>query len=377
MRRRTLAPLLLAGLFWAGRPVQGQSLAVAITSPVNGDHFAACSSIPVTADVQVTGGDVQNVQFYRSGILAANDTRAPYEYSWASVPPGVYVLTARANGKQGGTAVSEPVIITVGDTPDGNILANGDFSCALWPWTFNIWEANARAAFSLDTTTGLANGAAAVIDVTVPGSANWTIQLQNPVAIEAGRDYQLAFWARSTPPKTIEVTFQENKDPFSVYFQTLVTVGEDNFYGPFTFECETDDPNAYLRFNVGGEVGKFVLDQVELIDPSVTGVRNPERDPRASDFVLGQNFPNPFNSSTVIEYRVPSASAVTVDLFDMKGNRVRTLSRGFQAAGTHRIAWDGRDDGGEGLPSGVYAYRIVARSAGKSGSWTRKLLLLN
>jgi hypothetical protein len=377
MRKKSVSIVLLAGLFSLLSPLQGQTLSVAFTSPVNGQHFEECSDIPVKADVQVSGGEVQNVQFYRNGLASANDARAPYEYNWADVPPGVYRLTARVNGKQGGTAVSEPVIISVGDTPDGNVLANGEFSCALWPWTFNIWEGNARAAFSLDTTTGLANGAAAVIDVTVPGSANWTIQLQNPVAIENGHTYQLGFMARSTSAKTIEVTFQENQSPYTVYFQQNVTVGDDNFYGPYVFNCEVDDPNAYLRFNVGAEAGKFVLDQVELLDPSVTGIRDSGGDSPAPDFVLGQNFPNPFNSTTVIEYRLPSSSMVTVELFDVTGRPVRTLTSAFLPAGTHRIAWDGRNDDGEGLSSGVYAYRIRARSAERTVSWTKKLLLLN
>jgi hypothetical protein len=377
MYRKSVPMTLLTGLVLFQAALRSQTLSVSFTSPVNGQHFAECSDIAVKADVQVSGGEILNVQFFRSGIASANDTRAPFEYNWADVPPGIYVLTARANGKQGGTALSDPVVISVGDVPDGNILANGEFSCALWPWSFNIWEGNARASFSLDTTTGLANGAAAVIDVTTPGSANWPIQLQNPVAIENGHTYTLGFMARSTPAKTIEVTIQENKAPYTVYFQQNVPVDQDNFFGPFEFVCEVDDPAAYLRFNVGAETGTFILDQVELIDPSVTSVRASGADGRASDFVLGQNFPNPFNSGTVIEYRIPSASEVTVEVFDMNGRRVRTLTNAFHPAGTHQAAWDGRDDAGEGLPSGVYAYRIQARSAGRTVSWAKKLLLLN
>lgn len=376
MRQKSTAMTLLTGLFLVQAVLRAQTLSVSLTSPVHGQHFEECSDIPVQADVQVSGGEVLNVKFYRNGIVSATDTRAPYEFNWNDVPPGVYVMTAVVNGKQGGTASAEPVVITVGDVPDGNILANGEFSCSLWPWTFNIWAAAARATFTLDTTTGLAVGSAAVIDVTVPGTANWEIQLQNPVALQSGRTYELGFMARATPARTIEVTLQENKEPYTVYFQQDVTVDQDNFFGPFEFVCEINDPAAYLRFNVGAQAGTFVLDQVELIDPTITSVQASWAGGPASGFILGQNFPNPFNAGTVIEYRLLSPSEVRIDVFDMQGRRVRSLTGGFNAEGTHQIAWDGRNDAGEGLPSGVYAYRVQAVSAGRTSSCSKKLLLL-
>ncbi|MDM7925936.1 MAG: FlgD immunoglobulin-like domain containing protein [bacterium] len=377
MRQQSVRMTLLTGLFLVQAGLGAQTLSVSFTTPLHGQHFTECSDIPVQADVQVTGGEVQNVQFFRNGLLMNTDTKAPYEFNWKDVPPGVYGLTAVVNGKQGGTASAGPVVISVGDGPDGNILANGEFSCSLWPWTFNIWEASARATFKLDTTTGLAAGSAAVIDVTVPGTANWQIQLQNPVALQSGRTYELGFMARATPARTIEVTLQENKEPYTVYFQQNVPVDQDNFFGPFEFVCEINDPAAFLRFNVGAQAGTFVLDQVELIDPTVTSVKSPDRGGRPAAFILGRNFPNPFNAGTVIEYSIAFPSEVRVEIVDMNGRRVRSLAGGSRTAGTHQIAWDGRNDAGEALPSGVYAYRIQAAAAGRTSSFSKKMLLLN
>lgn len=376
MRQKSVQMTLLTGLFLVQAGLRAQTLSVSFTTPVHGQHFTECSDIPVQADVQVSDGEVQNVQFFRNSLLLATDTKAPYEFNWKDVPPGVYALTAVVNGKQGGTASAEPVVISVGDGPDGNILSNGEFSCSLSPWTFNIWAAAARATFTLDTTTGLAVGSAAVIDVTVPGTANWEIQLQNPVALQSGRTYELGFMARATPARTVEVTLQENKEPYTVYFQQNVPVDQDNFFGPFEFVCEINDPAAYLRFNVGAQAGTFVLDQVELIDPTVTSVRENGSGGPAAGFVLGQNFPNPFNAGTVIEYRLPSPSEVRIDVFDMQGRSVRSITGGFHAEGTHQIAWDGRNDAGEALPSGVYAYRIRAVTSGRTSVCSKKLLLL-
>jgi hypothetical protein len=78
---------------------------------------------------------------------------------------------------------------------------------------------------------------------------------------------------------------------------------------------------------------------------------------------LGQNYPNPFNPTTKIEYRLPESGAggkadVSVVVYDVRGSRVRTLVSGAQTAGKHVIEWDGRNDGGEPVGSGVYFYRL-------------------
>ena len=64
--------------------------------------------------------------------------------------------------------------------------------------------------------------------------------------------------------------------------------------------------------------------------------------------------PNPFRATTRIPYDLPRAGAVSVEVFDLRGRRVATLTRGEQAAGPHEIAWDGRDTRGRALASGAY-----------------------
>jgi len=80
--------------------------------------------------------------------------------------------------------------------------------------------------------------------------------------------------------------------------------------------------------------------------------------PRA--FVLYQNFPNPFNPMTTIRYEIAGEGGGPVDLgiFNMRGQRVRTLVDGAQALGPHEVRWDGRDAFNQALPSGPYLYRL-------------------
>jgi hypothetical protein len=77
-------------------------------------------------------------------------------------------------------------------------------------------------------------------------------------------------------------------------------------------------------------------------------------------FELFQNYPNPFNPETVIRYRLSAVSEVELAIFGVTGRRVRTLVQGRHSAGAHTVIWDGRDDRGQIVASGLYLYRLVA-----------------
>ncbi len=79
-----------------------------------------------------------------------------------------------------------------------------------------------------------------------------------------------------------------------------------------------------------------------------------------AQFALEQNYPNPFNPETTIRFSLPNASQVKLEIFNMLGQRVRSLVNGQLNAGIHTAKWDGRDDFGQSLSSGIYFYRIEA-----------------
>jgi hypothetical protein len=89
-------------------------------------------------------------------------------------------------------------------------------------------------------------------------------------------------------------------------------------------------------------------------------------------FGLAQNYPNPFNPVTTICFALPKQSLVTIYVFNISGQRVATLARGRMEAGEYSIQWDGLDDGGESVTTGVYFYRLHAGDFVQ----TRKMLLL-
>ncbi len=88
---------------------------------------------------------------------------------------------------------------------------------------------------------------------------------------------------------------------------------------------------------------------------------------------LQQNHPNPFNPSTTIDYYLPEAAPVALEVYDASGRLVSRLLAGVrQERGVHSIEWRGVDDAGRTVSSGVYFYRL---RAGRE-TLTRKMVLL-
>jgi hypothetical protein len=79
-------------------------------------------------------------------------------------------------------------------------------------------------------------------------------------------------------------------------------------------------------------------------------------------FRLSQNYPNPFNPVTTIEYALPRRCRVDVAIYDVGGRRIRRLVHGERAPGRHRDIWDGTDERGGRVATGVYFYRLKAGS---------------
>jgi len=109
-----------------------------------------------------------------------------------------------------------------------------------------------------------------------------------------------------------------------------------------------------------GEIINWIL-RLRTITISVENNSEPQ------SFTLSGNFPNPFNSSTVIEYVLPDETMVELTIFNATGQKVSTIKQGTEQAGKHSALWDA-----SGLPSGIYFYRL------KAGGFTetKKMLLL-
>jgi hypothetical protein len=72
-----------------------------------------------------------------------------------------------------------------------------------------------------------------------------------------------------------------------------------------------------------------------------------------------QNFPNPFNPSTTIDYTVAEESPVVITVYNVEGRKITTLANETKSPGRYRAIWNGRDGAGRGVSTGVYFYRVT------------------
>lgn len=92
---------------------------------------------------------------------------------------------------------------------------------------------------------------------------------------------------------------------------------------------------------------------VEMISAPVSLERN-----LPTTFALSQNYPNPFNPETVIDFQIPEASHVTLAIFNVLGQEIRRLVDEQKDRGYFKIGWDGKNDFGESVTSGIYFYSL-------------------
>jgi len=172
------------------------------------------------------------------------------------------------------------------------------------------------------------------------------------------------------------------------------TAGDNIWTITLTFPTGSQKRVEY-KFGNGGADNDlpFGTNRILFIDDVTYGVGNPqvlttdtfgiltdveEWDPVSSILPMGfsllPNYPNPFNPETVITYRISleRPEPVSLRIYNLLGQQVRTLSEGVQAAGQHRIIWDGRDDAGRALSAGIYFARLQVGASGQ----TRKLVLV-
>ena len=105
--------------------------------------------------------------------------------------------------------------------------------------------------------------------------------------------------------------------------------------------------------------GAVVLEGFISLTPKVVAAVEGQGS-RPQQFALMQNYPNPFNPETRIVYALPSDSNVKLIVYDILGNRVKTLADGWQTAGLKETTWDGTNERGFPASSGMYFYRLTA-----------------
>jgi len=131
-----------------------------------------------------------------------------------------------------------------------------------------------------------------------------------------------------------------------------------------------DDDITYVAVNDISSSGTVITADIIVSLPGET--ESPTTPAIPLSFDLGQNYPNPFNAETSIEINLSRSSLINLDIIDILGREVRTLAEENLPSGNSVIHWDGRDNLGEQVSSGVYFYRLTT----ECGKETKKMILL-
>ena len=160
----------------------------------------------------------------------------------------------------------------------------------------------------------------------------------NPLGIEPGMG----------PILEIEVEFNTNFSNPSVVFMI------DTVY--------SEDFNSNPLVAVADDFGQFTGDMISLdFDNSLP-----------SSFALHSNYPNPFNPSTKISYSIPESGDISLNIYDMRGRRIKSLVNKNQASGRYLIEWNATDDYGNNVGAGVYIYQLRS----KNKTLSQKMVLM-
>jgi hypothetical protein len=123
-----------------------------------------------------------------------------------------------------------------------------------------------------------------------------------------------------------------------------------------------------VSFTGGGGAERTVTG----VGKTQTGVQELSDETHPSSFVLSQSYPNPFNPTTKIEFELPRSSPARIEIFNILGQKIRTLVDQYMKAGYKMVDWDGKDENGNDVSSGLYFYRLQAGEFTE----TKKMVLL-
>ena len=170
-------------------------------------------------------------------------------------------------------------------------------------------------------------------------------------------------------------------DPFDYATYTL-QIARDSSFTDIEYEINTymdvvhqiDDPelpeDTEYWWRVIATDTDSLTTESEIFTFTVGYVSIAEEIALPTEYVLDQNFPNPFNPSTTLRYGLPEDSEVSLIIYDIRGNTVRTIDSGCQVAGWYEHVWKGLDDNGRPVSTGLYLTRLQA------GSYTKTIKML-
>jgi len=379
---------------------------VNITSPVYGALFEQGADIKIEASASDTNGQVIKVEFFAGAEKIGEDTSPPFTMTWNNVERGIYYLKAKVFDDEGKSTSSSPVKIFVGNAGmelvghwmfensaadssdygnDGQISGNPVFVSGRTGGTALHFKTNqdfvsvpespdfSLISFTLAAWVKIPNtipdGWRTIIEHNRWGR-NWfglwksananTFHFRWSNEGVATSDFSAIISANSW--YHVAATYDEIDKTARLYINGKLDKTIRNAAMPqpisstLTIGMNMDNGEAFNGIIDDVRVYNRVLDVTEIKGLlTVTSVdnHNEMRNGYLPDSYTLSNYPNPFNPTTTIFYKIPVSSFVNIDVYDVSGQKVTTLVNEKKQAGIHTILFEGKN-----LSSGVYFYRI-------------------
>ncbi len=195
----------------------------------------------------------------------------------------------------------------------------------------------------------------------------YTITSANDAPARDPRTWQFLGWDE-TAEEWITLHTVENNPSWS------------DFLTPKSWTFENDKWFSNYRLNITAinydEQSLMQMAELEIWGELEDDTAIEDQEIVASEFILLQNYPNPFNPTTNIAYNLPANSKVTLAIYDLQGQLVRTLVQMDQVTGNYNVQWNATNDLGSPMSSGIYFYNLMIESKGEKKMKTQKMVLM-
>lgn len=349
-------------------PFDGENIYVAINYYIIDGGPTGTNSDNVWVDhVFITGtpvgppGFFDNFDSYTAGQRLA--CQNPTDWTTWSLSPCNTTEDALISSAQSYSGPNSVVVVQNNDL----VKPLGNDTTGVWRITFKVYIPTGRAGYFNTLAT-----------FSPPSTFSWAMQVYFDVGgggrIFAGASTATNFTYTNNAWHTVEVLANLNADSGKFYFNsTLIRA--------WRWSAGTFGAGGPRRLAANNFYGATANDEMYFDDYHVHEVTVDVEDPIPGipvAFDLAQNYPNPFNPTTTIRYALPTASLVTLTIYNVLGQEVATLADEVIPAGYHTVRWDGQSKSGGRVASGVYLYRIEARPLDGSNTFSviRKMMLL-
>ena len=310
-------------------------------------------------------------------IMSSGVTDASGNYSIAGIMPGTYMATASWGGTYFAeqeveiTATQQNFDFTLENYPESGTLSY----CGDTGEIFHLIPTTMSCAFKL-TPEDLTDYLDTIFN---------KVRFISPISMADGQLWG-QIWAGGTLVSEKAVDSFNYGELVEVTFDNMVPIEPDmDYYIGFKVQSTTADlawfdtsprvpgKGAWFRINSWTEVNSS-YDHNFMITAKVISMTadGEEMDINPVTTQLGQNYPNPFNPETNIAFSLAETSQTSLEIYNVKGQKVRTLVNGILEEGEHIMHWNGVDDSGKPVSSGIYFYKL------KDGKYTstKKMILM-